>query len=249
MQPLAKFLSSTSSRMPDITWHLLVNRTTQRTRTSCSVASLTIAFNGLISAGLCGDLDKPLTESAVLDMLPESEHRSKIAEGRGGATLDQIGEMAESILQSLKLCDFSVSVHHMDESKAGGRDSAEVIGKDSGEGGGRDSAEGIGKKSVDDLGGFRSALLESGAEGRSVVIANYHQGVVYQNDFAHGHFAPVAPVSLIGADSDREALLGVVDPAVEGVPYVIDLEHFGRAMSTTDNTAGRTRGYLSIGLG
>ncbi len=229
------------------------------------MASLTIAFNGLISAGLCGDLDKPLTESAVLDMLPESDHRSKIAEGRGGATLDQIGEMAESILKSLKLCEFSVSVYHMDESKGGGRDSAEGIGKDSGEGGGRDSAEGIGKDSGegggrdsaegigkkfgDDLGGFRSALLESGAEGRSVVIANYHQGVVYQNDFAHGHFAPVAPVSLIGADSDREALLGVVDPAVEGVPYVIDLEHFGRAMSTTDNTAGRTRGYLSIGLG
>ena len=164
MKPLANFLSSSYSQMPPITWHLLVNRTIQRNNTSCSAASLCIALNGLISLGLPELLEKPLEEPQVLDMLPESNLRRNLSEGKGGATLDQITEMASQALEALGVSSFTVTRNYLDEPN--GRY----------------------------LENFRKDLAYSAENRNSVIIANYHQGVATGKDYTHGHHAPVAPI-------------------------------------------------------
>lgn len=212
MQPLAKFLTSSFPETPHIGWHLLVNRTVQRNKTSCSVASLCIAFNGLASALNARVEDDQINECVILDMLSDSNLRRNLSEGTGGATLEQIAQMAAQAIPALGGLKLSVAAHHMNE--PGG----------------------------DYLNNFKKNLAESGETGTSVIIANYHQGVIKSNDLTHGHFSPVAP---IGANID---LVCVVDPSFAGPPFVIDADHLGRAMATEDKTSGHNRGYLKIAV-
>lgn len=211
MKPLATFLSSLHPEMPAITWHLLSNRIAQRNKTSCSAASLTIALNGYISARDDGVVDNPLTECKLLDMLPESDLRSNLSEGKGGATLAQINEMAAQAVEALGLSDLSVNATFFDENSVEPQTEA-----------------------------FKRDLEDASKDCTTILIANFHQGVVHNNELAHGHFSPVSPLA------EDAGKVCVVDPAMEGFPFVIDFEHLVRAMSTRDKSAGRNRGYLKI---
>ena len=212
MQTFANFLSSSFSEIPTITWHLFTNRTIQRSNTSCSAASLTIALNGLISIGLPDLLERPLDEPQVLDLLTPGTLRENLAEGKGGATLAQITEMTEQAIKGLGLSNMTVTRKYMEEPNG------------------------------QFLEEFKKELMASAQDCKSVIIANYHQGVATGKDFTHGHFAPVAPL-----DSSGDQMC-IVEPSMYRYPFLIDTEHLCRAMATRDDTAGCNRGYLKITL-
>lgn len=199
--------------MSKMTWHLLVNRIVQRNKTSCSVASLTIAFNGLNSAFNSGVMKEILDESKVLSMYTgDNGLRSNLTEGTGGATLDQAAEIANSVISNFEHLKLTAKAHHIDALDEG------------------------------QLENFKKALTDS-SDGKSVVIANYHQGVATGRDLTHGHFSPV---SAFNSDGSKVC---VVDPSMEGLPFVLDAEQLCKAMATVDKTAGQNRGYLRLSEG
>ena len=164
MQSVASILATSHPEKPHIAWHLIVNRTAQRGRTSCSLASLCIALNGLLSARSSGSVDKTICESQILDILDEGDLHRNLSEGTGGATLDQILEMANKTIVRLEIPNLHASVHRMEEASGAFLDN------------------------------FRKDLSFSAKHSKAVLIANYHQGVATGKDFTHGHHAPVAPL-------------------------------------------------------
>lgn len=212
MQPLATYLSDSIPAVPTILWHLLANRNVQRTRTSCSVASLSIALNALTSVHCRGEVEQTLDEAKILARMTMDKLRQNLSQGTGGATLNEAAEIAVETLAGLELLNHSVTAHHMDEPN---ETYIEI---------------------------FRGDLAGS-TSGSSVIIVNYHQGVATGRDLSHGHFAPAAPVT------PEARQLCVVDPAMDGAPFVLDVEHIVKAMATKDKDSGRNRGYLKIALG
>ncbi|MGE0261984.1 MAG: phytochelatin synthase family protein [Candidatus Obscuribacterales bacterium] len=115
MIPLATYLCDSIPAVPPILWHLLANRNVQRTRTSCSVASLSIALNALTSVHCRGVVEQTLDEDKVLARMTMDKLRQNLSQGTGGATLNEAAEIAVETLAGLELLDPSVTAHHIDE--------------------------------------------------------------------------------------------------------------------------------------
>lgn len=115
MQPLATYLSDLIPAVPPIMWHLLANRNVQLTRTSCSVASLSIALNALTSVHCRGVVEQTLDEPKILARMTMDELRRNLSQGTGSATLNEAAEIAVETLAGLELLNHSVTAHHIDE--------------------------------------------------------------------------------------------------------------------------------------
>lgn len=196
-------------------WGIMPFHNLQKTGASCSTASATMALNALRGSATLTKDDELFTEESLLKCTRNKDWALRVGisslRGARGTPLSLFsGYLKQALTGCLPKQKFNVEVF-------------------------RPAADGQG------LNEFKKALSDfQAAKGAQQIIANFDQGVVFQ-DATVGHLSPIAAYD---AKTDRALILDTDKKWYE--PYWVSVPVLWEAMRTKDSEQDQLRGYLRI---
>ena len=187
----------------------------QRTDHSCTTAAATMVINAARKGRSFTADDELVTEEGLLKKVKDDHWERNVgqSEGAHGLTLDELKAALTKALTAYDFKNFTVEAVHTSD------------------------------QSKQTLAQLHNALTETDQSARTLIIANFVQGV-YTGDAMEGHMAPVGAY-----DSYHHRVL-IMDPDRKWYePYWVSEKTFLAGMATEDKTSASYRGYLVIRLG
>ena len=188
----------------------------QKHRCLCGPCSLSIVSNALGLAEKFLMKDRLLSEEDIMEIEGIAKLDARIKIRDNGASLHTLEDAAKAI-------GLVTSLFHVFEETATASDEGEV----------RDG-EGI----CDAIETFRK-ITKDALQGQSSLVLNYRMGILGYRDLG-GHFSPV------GAYSEQEDMLLILDTWPETPPAWVKLEYIYKAMAAIDPSSKQPRGFLVL---